>query len=393
MIDWVLHWVGALTPLLIAGGAIVWAGLLAFAEEADLADTLRALGDVPVRGARRTEEHRTLHVGRIALLVVGSVAAMGAVDPAGHGWLSGLLLLTVTALFVFTLADALPRATARLAPELADAAIPAARRTLWPFAPLVWLLDVADRRLGGRGGPAPGTRPELAAAQRDMLLGVFTLADTTVDEVMTSRLDMAAVDVQSSLEDVLQVVRASEHTRLPVYDGTPDNILGVLFVKDLVPLTMGTAEPGLRWPDLVRPTTFVPETKTLDRQLQDFQRGPAHLAVVVDEFGGTAGLITLEDILEEVVGEIRDERDAKTEPAIQRDGPRFVVDGRVTLDDLSEALGHTFTHPDVTTVGGLVYSVLGRVPRPGDELALDGFRVVVDRVERRRVGRVVFTPV
>jgi CBS domain containing-hemolysin-like protein len=111
---------------------------------------------------------------------------------------------------------------------------------------------------------------------------------------------------------------------------------------------------------------------------------------VVDEFGGTAGLITLEDILEEVVGEIRDEHDVEVPPSIQRDGDRYWVDGRVTLDDLATALGRSFDHPDVSTVGGLIYSALGRVPRPGEELILDGFRVVVERVERRRVTRVYF---
>ncbi|HEU5324069.1 MAG TPA: hemolysin family protein, partial [Methylomirabilota bacterium] len=215
-------------------------------------------------------------------------------------------------------------------------------------------------------------------------------ADTTVDEVMTSRLDMAAVDLAAPLEDVLDTARRHEHTRLPVYDGTPDTIVGVLFVKDLVPLVMGTAEAGRRWQDFVRPASFVPETKTLDRQLRDFQRGPSHLAVVVDEFGGTAGILTLEDVLEEIVGEIPDERAAREEPAIRRDGERFVVDGRVSLDDLSDALGHQFSHPDVSTVGGLVYSVLGRVPRAGDELQLDGYQVVVERVDRRRVSRVTF---
>jgi len=153
---------------------------------------------------------------------------------------------------------------------------------------------------------------------------------------------------------------------------------------------MGLSDIGGRWQDLVRPAAYVPETKTLDSLLRDFQRGPAHLAIVVDEFGGTAGLITLEDILEEVVGEIRDEHDVETSPAIRREGDRYWVDGRVTLDDLSVALGRAFDHPDVSTVGGLIYSALGRVPRPGEELTLDGFRVVVERVERRRVTRVYF---
>jgi magnesium and cobalt transporter len=168
----------------------------------------------------------------------------------------------------------------------------------------------------------------------------------------------------------------------------------VLYAKDLVPLAMGLPTgPGVvRWQDLVRPASFVPETKTLDAQLRDFQRGPAHLAVVVDEFGGTAGLITREDVLEEIVGEIRDEHDLEAAPEIRRDGDRVWVDGGVGLDELSAALGRPFTHPEVSTVGGLIYSELGRVPRAGEELTLDGFRVVVERVERRRVRRVYFEP-
>jgi CBS domain containing-hemolysin-like protein len=225
-----------------------------------------------------------------------------------------------------------------------------------------------------------------------MLLGVFTLADTQVDEVMTPRLDMAAVDLAAATEEVVDAFRQSEHSRLPVYDGTADNLVGVLFAKDLVPVAMGVGdrEANARWHDLVRPAAFVPETKTLDSQLRDFQRGPGHLAIVVDEFGGTSGLITLEDILEEIVGEIHDEHDVGEPPAIHRDGDRYWVDGRVTLDDLSEALGRSFEHAEVSTVGGLVYSVLGRVPRAGDELTLDGYQVVVERVDRRRVTRVLF---
>jgi CBS domain containing-hemolysin-like protein len=128
----------------------------------------------------------------------------------------------------------------------------------------------------------------------------------------------------------------------------------------------------------------------LDSQLRDFQRGPTHVAIVVDEFGGTSGLITLEDVLEEVVGEIRDEHDVETPPAIVQDGTRYWVDGRVTLDELSLVLGRPFERQDVSTVGGLIYLALGRVPRPGEELMLDGFRVVVEQVDRRRVTRVYF---
>ena len=286
--------------------------------------------------------------------------------------------------------DALPRTLVRLAPELGEAALPLARRTLAPFKLLLWLLAWADRGLHALVITPPLLAPPLGIAQRDMLLGVFTLADTTVEEVMTPRLDIVAVDQGASTETLLETFRQSEHSRLPVYDGTPDAIVGIVDAKDVVPVAMGMSHTDGRWQDLVRPAAYIPETKTLDQQLRDFQRGPTHCAIVVDEFGGTAGLITLEDILEEVVGEIHDEQDVDVPPPIQRDGNRYWVDGRVTLDDLASALGTSFDHPDVSTVGGLVYQALGRVPRPGEELVLDGYRVVVERVERRRVTRVYF---
>jgi magnesium and cobalt exporter, CNNM family len=378
-----------LMGLLAALLAALWAALLALGEEAAVGEALHTLGDAPPASAGgRVPLHRALHVARLALLVLGAVAAAHAVQWWQRPWLEGLGVLAVGVLLLFVVGDALPRSVARLAPELSDAALPVARRTLAPFGPLLWLLAWVDRGLHALVDTPRPLQPDLGVAQRDMLLGVFTLADTTVDEVMTPRLDMAGVDLAASTEDVLDAFRQSEHARLPVFDGTPDNIVGVLFAKDLVPVAMGFAEQ--RWQDLVRPAAFVPETKTLDGQLRDFQGAPAHIAIVVDEFGGTAGLITREDILEEIVGEIRDEHDAESVPSIRRDGGRYWVDGGVSLDELSEALGASFTHPEVSTVGGLVYSVLGRVPRTGDELTLDGYRVVVERVERRRVTQVSF---
>jgi CBS domain containing-hemolysin-like protein len=292
--------------------------------------------------------------------------------------------------FLFIVGDALPRSLARLAPEVAAAALPLARRTLSPFHPLLWLLAWVDRGLHALVTTPRPLQPDLGVRQRDMLLGIFTLADTTVSEVMTPRLDMVGIDEGASLQELLERFRTSAHSRLPVYDGTPDNIVGIVYAKDLVPAATGMSDSAGRWLDVMRPAAYVPESKTLDNQLRDFQRGPAHVAIVVDEFGGTSGLITLEDVLEEVVGDIRDEYDVETAPAIRQEGDRYWVDGRVTLDDLSAALGRSFEHPSVSTVGGLIYSELGRVPHPGEELTLDGFRVVVERVERRRVTRVYF---
>jgi len=386
-----LVWGAALVAVL----AGLWAGFLALGEEAAVGEAPHTLGDAPpVAAGGRVPLHRAFHVSRLALLVLGAVAAADAVRWWERPWAAALGAVAITVLLLFVLGDALPRSIARLAPELAALAFPLGRRTLPPFAPLLRLLTAVDRGLHALVGATGPAAPALGDTERDVLLGVFSLADTTVDEVMTPRLDMIGVDVAASLDEVLERFRSSEHTRLPVFDGAPDNLVGVLYAKDLVPLAMGlpTGEGESRWQGFVRPASFVPETKTLDSQLRDFQRGPAHLAVVVDEFGGTAGLITREDVLEEIVGEIRDEHDSETAPEIRREGQRVWVDGGVGLDQLSVALGRQFTHPEVSTVGGLIYSELGRVPRAGEELTLDGFRVVVERVERRRVRRVYFEP-
>jgi len=378
------------TGLVAALAAALWAGLLALGEEAAFGETLHTLGDAPAAGGGRVRLHRALHMGRLVLLVVAAAATATALEWWQRPPLAAAGALALAIVLTFVVGDALPRSAARIAPDLANAALPVARRTLVPFLPLLAPLALADRRLHALGAARRPLEPVLGAAQRDMLLGIFTIADTTVQEVMTPRLDMVGVDMAASTEDVLAAFRHSEHTRLPVWDGTPDSLMGVVYAKDLVTLAMGLADAPARWQDLVRPSPFVPETKTVDSQLRDFQRGPAHIAVVVDEFGGTSGLITREDILEEIVGEIRDEHDVEAAPAIQQDGDRYSVDGRVTLDELSDALGTPIAHPDVSTVGGLVYFVLGRVPRAGEELTLDGYRVVVERVDRRRVTRVIF---
>ena len=386
-----LAWGGALLAL----AAAAWAGLLALGEEAAVGETLHTLGDAPPATIwGKVPLNRALHVARLALLVLGAVAAAHAVHWWDRPWLEGLGAVLLTALLMFVIGDALPRSIARLNPELASLSLPLGRRTLPPFQPLLRILAAVDRGLHSMITAPGSAKPTLGDTERDVLLGIFSIADTTVDEVMTPRLDMMGIDLSATKEEALDAFRSSEHTRLPVYDGTADNLVGVLYAKDLVPLAMELPAAGrpARWQELVRPATFVPETKTLDSQLRDFQHGPAHLAIVVDEFGGTAGLITREDVLEEIVGEIRDEHDSGERPEIRREGHRVWVDGSAGLDELSEALGRPFTHPEVSTVGGLIYTILGRVPRTGDELVLDGYRVVVERVERQRVRAVMFEP-
>ena len=219
-----------------------------------------------------------------------------------------------------------------------------------------------------------------------MLLGVFSLAGTTVAEVMTPRIDIVAVDSSATREEVIGTLRRSEHARLLVYDGHPDAVAGVIYAKDIL---AGSVD-GAPWIAAIRPASFVPEGKTLDRQLRDFQRGPGHLAVVVDEFGGTAGIVTLEDILEQVVGEIRDEYDTdEVAPIAEAGEDQWRVQGGVPLTELEAVLGHRFEREDVSTVGGLVLAEFGRVPRQGEAIELDGFQIVADQVLRRRVRRVM----
>jgi magnesium and cobalt transporter len=186
---------------------------------------------------------------------------------------------------------------------------------------------------------------------------------------------------------VSDVLRSSEHARLLVYDGHPDNVTGVIYAKDIfADAASGSVRP---WTDLIRPPAFVPEGKTLDRQLRDFKRGPGHLAVVVDEFGGTAGIVTLEDILEQIVGEIRDEHDTdEVAPVLVLDDSTWRLQGGVGLTELEGVLGHQFARDDVSTVGGLVLAELGHVPRAGERLRLEDFEFTVDQVARRRVRRV-----
>jgi CBS domain containing-hemolysin-like protein len=175
-----------------------------------------------------------------------------------------------------------------------------------------------------------------------------------------------------------------------VFDGTLDEITGILYAKDLLPAAIADEEPGGGWAALVRSAVFIPASKTIDQQLRDFQSSRTHIAIVVDEFGGTAGIVTIEDILEEIVGEIRDEYDVEEASVEQEDGRRFWVPGRMTVDELSDLIGHDFHREGVTTVGGLVYEMLGRVPEAGEAFTIEGFRIVIERVVKRRIERVYF---
>jgi CBS domain containing-hemolysin-like protein len=367
---------------LLAAGLTLWAAWLALAAESD-ADLPRALGGEFSNEVGAGTLSRNLHVAHLALLVLAGAAAGGAVAWWARSPSAGAVRLLLAAGLVWVLGDLLPRLLAAVAPELTGPARRGAAATLAPFRLLLRLAAWADTR--ARTAAAAPARPA-GAAERDMLLGVFSLADTTVAEVMTPRIDIIAVDSAADRDEVAATLQSSAHARVLVFEGHPDDVAGVIYAKDILAAPAGDETA---WQTLIRPAAFVPEGKTLDRQLRDFQRGPSHLAVVVDEFGGTAGIVTLEDILEQIVGEIQDERDVDEVAPIQIVAEdQLRVEGGVALSELEAVLAHSFDREDVSTVGGLVLAEFGRVPRAGEAIDLDGYRLVVEQVIRRRVRRV-----
>jgi CBS domain containing-hemolysin-like protein len=376
----------ALLAQVAAVAAAVWAGVLALVEQSPTIS--RTVEEEQGQERVALPVYRALHVSRLALMIVAGIAAARAVGwwdrPRPFGWGAAAVAIA----FLYVVADALPRMIGVLVPELATAVAPFGKRSLSAFRPLLSLVARAERVVV-RLFPRPTPHAVLGPAQRDILLGVFALQDTTVADIMTPRLDILAVDVSTEWTELVERVRRAGHARLPVVSGTLDNVVGALQARDLVPAVAGVAPVPARWQDLIQPVQFVPESKTLDAQLRDFQRAPGDLAIVVDEFGGTSGLVTREDVLEEVVGEIHDEYDTDEPPAVARDADgRLKVDGRLTLDALSELLGIPIAHEDISTLGGLIYAELGHVPSAGETLTIGGYRVVVEQVLRRRIGRV-----
>jgi len=232
---------------------------------------------------------------------------------------------------------------------------------------------------------------EVSRAEEELIHGAFSMGDTEVRAIMVPRVDVVGIDASTPWSEVLDRVRSSEHSRLPIYEDTLDNVVGILYAKDLLPSVVADdTEPANGWRTLAQPSMFIPVSKRIDAQLREFQSTRRHLAIVSDEYGGTAGLITIEDILEEIVGEIRDEYDVE-EPEITQEGrARYWIAGRLPIADLAERLGLDIEVDNVTTVGGLVYELFGRVPRAGEAITYGGYRVVVERVRRRRIERVYF---
>ena len=268
------------------------------------------------------------------------------------------------------------------------------QRTQWRFQR--WFMPDTPERLSTEDlkamaviGEAHGSLEE---DEREWIHSIVEFGDTSVRAIMINRLDVAALPVTATLPEALELIRTSGHSRLPLYVDHLDNILGIIYAKDLLPyLRNGNSPPRLDWTRLMRPPMFVPQGKKLDDLLKDFQRRKTHLAIVVDEYGGTAGMVTLEDVLEEVVGDIRDEHDeAETEFYEKLDDNHYRVDARIDLDDLNDLLDldldtETF---DFETLGGLIFHLTGDIPSEGEKVNYGRLTMEVETVENNRIRHV-----
>ena len=334
----------------------------------------------------------------VAVLLGVALSLLLAGDETVARWLAlaGLLLLVPVCTWV------IPLVVARRQPErVIGALLPSFHAVAGVLRPLTG--TVIERLCGMRGERAEEHAANGAASaagangeprsevdeqdERELLHSVVEFGDTVVREVMTPRPDVVAVQAGATLAELRTLFVEQQYSRLPVYEEDLDHVLGFVFVKDLVPLA-DTAGDERIISRLLRPAHVVPETRRVAALLKEFQRQRIQIAVVHDEYGGTAGLVSLEDLIEEIVGEIRDEYDVEAEPIVDEGNGSFVFSGTVPVDDMAERLDVAVERQGFETVAGYLLARLGRVPRVGETLAVDQVAVEILDGEARRVQRV-----
>jgi CBS domain containing-hemolysin-like protein len=279
----------------------------------------------------------------------------------------------------------------------------------WLTRPVVTVLfrvtQVIVRPFGGTA-PQPGVVTEdqiralietgqaqgvLERTEQEMISSIFEMGEKTVAEVMVPRTDIVGLDVDTSPQELLDRITTVGHSRIPVYEGSADNIIGILYVKDVFRrIARGDRQLDLR--QFLRPAVFVPKTKKVDALLREMQKNKVHIAIVVDEYGGTAGLVTIEDLVEEIVGEIRDEYDVEHELVLPVSETEALMDARIPFEEVRETFGLEVEPTEAyDTLGGFVTAQLGRFPRQGESFEAAGARFVVETIEGKRIRRVRVT--
>lgn len=229
----------------------------------------------------------------------------------------------------------------------------------------------------------------LEQGERRMIYSIFQFGETLCREIMVPRIDMLALEINTALEDALRALKDSGHSRLPVYEDTIDNIVGVLYAKDLLLVYPQEGQTLASLRDMLRPAYFVPEAKKVDELLDEMQARRIHIAIVIDEYGGVAGLVTLEDIVEEIVGEIRDEYDQGEEQLYAEVAPgEYIFNARIDLDDFNEMMGTHLDKDIADSLGGLIYGLVGRIPNGGETVEIEGLQLTVEAISGRRIRKV-----
>jgi magnesium and cobalt exporter, CNNM family len=400
-----------MTPLLLflLGCAAVYLGTVSAAFNALMRLSLRIHAERSDRDdalGRYLDDPRRLFIPArilnviIVVLATALLARVTGVDPAGFPVLVFSVIGTMLAC-----EHLIPLIIVRKDPEnVLDVLLPSFDAIVGVLRPLT----AALLRIGtvskppGNGADEPAvpqsavvapvaTEVESSQAEgqaRALLRSLADFRETMVREVMTPRPDIVGIDSEATFEQLLAVFREQQYSRVPVYKGTLDNVLGFVIVKDIVQLKpSGFTNIAA----LVRPAYFVPETKRVPDLLQEFQRKRVQSAIVVDEYGGTAGLVTIEDLLEEIVGEIRDEYDVEVERIVDEGHGQFVFSGSVHVEEMATRLKLEVQGQGFETVGGYLLAHLGRVPVVGERIELDGVDVEVLEAERRRITRVRMT--
>ena len=394
-------------------------------------DQLVEEGDRSARRVKRlvSDPARFLAVTQIGLTFLGFLASAYAavnlttslqffLESTGVPILStsaeAISLIVVTmllALFTIIFGELVPKSLALAHPESFALRLSGfVELMLRLLSPLVIVLTAITRRVAGilgagqqaEGGMSTeelrilvergGEQGILEAEEEQMIQAVIELGDQRIHEVMIPRIDMVSLPADATLDEVIDKVIDQGHSRIPVYEETIDEIVGILYAKDLLPFLKPSTGPRASLRSLLRTPVFVPESMSVDDLLHEFQRRKVHIAIVLDEYGGTAGLVTIEDLLEEIVGEIQDEYDTEEPLIVRLSEDEARIDGRVDVDDLGDLFDTNLGLEDgdeYDTVGGLIYHRIGGIPKPGDEVVVDGLRLTVESTDGRRVGKVL----
>jgi CBS domain containing-hemolysin-like protein len=367
----------------------------------------------------RANERVTLGVETLVAIFAALAVAAGAVwfwmaiaAATTSPWLWFVIVALVLGQFAAAATVWLPWSTARIgSARFLYSTWPLLRAVGGLAAPLVWAAEVIDAMLHRAAGRQPEEPSEdtieeeirtivseghreglLEEEAREMIEGVIELGDVAVSHIMTPRIDIHMIQAETPWDEVVESVIESGHTRVPVYGNSKDEIVGILYSKDLLPeLAKPAGQQPVSLADLLRKPLFVPETKAVDDLLNFFQKSRTHIAVVLDEFGGVSGLVTIEDVLEEIVGEIDDEYDQKSESLIRKiDDDTCEAQGRAHVDEINATMSFDLPEDEsFDTIGGFVFTEFGRVPAVGETITWqDSIRITVLEAGRRRVNRV-----